>query len=726
MPQDFDSPLLKEIRDQFDYYSREWDDTYEEGRIDMRYVAGDPWKPKDRKAREGAGRICFSSDEINQYTNDLINNVRRNPRGVKVVPNGYGATDVTATMRGDKIREIEYKSKAQAAIRIAFEGAVQRSFGFYKFKTQYVKDSVDEQELVYVAIPNPETVLIDPEYKEADCSDIDGAFEFESISRAKFKSRWPEAEVTSFNPDLGRLAPAWHKEDSVQVASYWKRERTKDWIIRLQNGNTTRLSKFPEGSKKGANFIELPNGETVLFQKARPDDRFTVKQYVTNGLEVMETNTWVGNQIPIIAVLGKEIWVDEGNEGGGTKRKLLSLVRLARDPFMAYCYIRTCELEIVQQAPKALWAGFEGQFNTTTEWESLNKQLFPYVEFKLTTEESRSSGGDPKLPPPQRIIFDAAGIQTLEISAEAMRRAIQSAMGITGLLNGTQQNSEAMSGKALQTLDSQENNTNFHFIDNLDLAIENGGRQLNHNLGPVYDNPRTTGFRKATGEHYSSPVNQLGPDGTTPAGFHFSVGEHEVQITKGPSELNQRAEAQDFGETLIKEMPETAARILDLIIKQRNLGPLGDEMAKRLAPPDPANQIPPAVQAQLQKMQAVIQKLMFERQAKTVEQQGKAWLATREQQVELQKKRMDLEGQILQAMIKQGQQTNAQALEAQLEQWITIFEQMHEFQGQQSAQAHERQLSAQEHQQTLEQGQQAAALSPPPAPGAQPGTPAQG
>ncbi|HEV2275660.1 MAG TPA: portal protein, partial [Acidobacteriaceae bacterium] len=415
-------------------------------------------------------------------------------------------------------------------------------------------------------------------------------------------------------------------------------------------------------------------------------------------------NDWAGEKIPIIPVLGKEIWVDDGT--GGAKRKLLSLVRLARDPFMAYCFMRTCQAEIAQQSPKAPYEGYEGQFDTNTNWKDLHKVPTAYVEFKATTEEMQAFAGGSPLPLPRKNVFDASGIQALEITADACRAAVQSAMGAVGMLNNTVK-AEAKSGIALRTLNQQESQSNFHFIDNLDIALENGGRQLNDLLKKVEDTERTVAFRKATGEQYVGKINQLDPQGNK-IGFHTDMGEHDVTISTGPSFLSERDEADDFAEQLTKMGDPVLSRaLLPYIIRQRNLGPLGDEMAKVAAALSPLNQpqqqIPPAVQMQMQKMGALLQKLMQERQAKTLELQGKAWIANQQQQVDLEKKRYDIIGELGMALAKQGMLKDAAAFESQLEEWNRQWERAHEFGIEAGKAAHEQAMSDQAHQQQLEQ-----------------------
>src|ERR1017187_3786801 len=109
------TPTPKEIRDRFSDYSNEWRDTHEEAKVDMRYVAGDPWEPKDRRAREDVGRPCISLDLLGQYLNQCENNIRQTELAIQVIPQGDGANDKTASHRENIIRGIDYRSNGQAA-----------------------------------------------------------------------------------------------------------------------------------------------------------------------------------------------------------------------------------------------------------------------------------------------------------------------------------------------------------------------------------------------------------------------------------------------------------------------------------------------------------------------------------------------------------------------------------------------------------------------------------
>src|SRR5689334_2261785 len=132
----------------------------------MRYSTGDPWPDEEKRARKEKGRErpCIAMDELNQYTNQLVNSVRMAKKSIKVIPQGEGSDDKTAEFTQAKIREIEYRSNALANYATAFEDAARRSYGFLRVSKRFLKKSFN-QELWIERIPNPDSVYLDPDYK---------------------------------------------------------------------------------------------------------------------------------------------------------------------------------------------------------------------------------------------------------------------------------------------------------------------------------------------------------------------------------------------------------------------------------------------------------------------------------------------------------------------------------------------------------------------------------
>ena len=74
-------PEPKEIREAYADYRSEWQDIREQGRLDMQAISIEgPWTAEDRAQRKDAGRPCVHLDQINQFLNQTIGNVRKSKR----------------------------------------------------------------------------------------------------------------------------------------------------------------------------------------------------------------------------------------------------------------------------------------------------------------------------------------------------------------------------------------------------------------------------------------------------------------------------------------------------------------------------------------------------------------------------------------------------------------------------------------------------------------------
>jgi hypothetical protein len=194
-----------------------------------------------------------------------------------------------------------------------------------------------------------------------------------------------------------------------------------------------------------------------------------VESYLTNGIEILERNSWKGRYIPFVSCYGKVLYVDEG---AGPKRRLLSMTRLARDPYLLYCYYRTTEAELVGATPRFPYFAYEGQLSPSQLklLQKANHEPVAVIQIKATVDGAPANS---LLPHPQRNPYDPP-IEKFEIGAEAARRAIQAAMGISPLPTDAQRHSQK-SGVALRQIESSGQKGSFHFVDHYELMIERTG-----------------------------------------------------------------------------------------------------------------------------------------------------------------------------------------------------------------------------------------------------------
>lgn len=564
-----DEAKLKELRERYDYAQSVWQPIRENGAKNMRFVAGDPWEKAERDARKNAGRPCISLDEINQYTNQVINQLRAKRRGVTFSANGNGASEKTAEFYQDKWREVEYRSKAQIVYTTAAQNAIERGYGFCRIKTKYVNDKSFNQEIVLEEVVDPDSILPDPDAKRPTLSDQKFCFVHEQRKVAEFKREFPKAKIQEFSAELQQRAPAWLKGDELTIAEYWDITTIEKELLLLGGPSGTTMEVFAD---------EIEGKEAAAFiKKRRVVNIPQVCMYLTNGVEFLAEKTeWPGKYIPIAGCLGKVIYLDTGS---GTERKILSMVDLMRDPQMLNAYLRSNEAELVGMTPKTPWVGYVGQFRTRGEqWAKLNHEPVPFIEVDPVTEAT----GNQLLPLPVRPPYEPP-IQSLEILAESSRRSIQAAAGSSPLPTQAQRRNEK-SGVALKRMEEAAQVGSYHYGDHYDDMIEHVGVMGEDLMDKIYDTAREVAVRKATGKSEMMRIN----DPADPKSIS-TKGDHLVTVSTGPTFDSTREAIEDAANTLMTGPdPEVTRAVLPVVLKMMNLGAEAEELieiAETLQPP---------------------------------------------------------------------------------------------------------------------------------------------
>ena len=677
--------FLQKARDRFKYCMEAWKDIRAEHNQDMLFLAGQSWDPTEARRRKDKNIPMPHLDELTQYINQLVNDIRQNKRAVNVLPKGSGANDQTASLRADWIRSIEYISQAQTAYVTAFEGQCGGSYGFCKLETYYDSQKSFNQSARIVPIVNANTIIYDPDCKQYDCSDAADCWEIDFISHDEFKRRYPDAEIKTFTDEIQRVDTDsyWLKKNMVQLASWWKVEITKIklHLVKTKDGSAVmRSDQLPEKLDK-----------KDILQTRDYDDRRVV-QYVLNGVEVLETNDpkngkgWPGQWIPIIPFWGKELFIDEGS---GSKRMLMSLIRLARFPQRALNYAAAQEMMEMKMTPRSPYTGPVGMFSANPDdWAALNEDPKAFIEW------TNPEGFQPGSIEPKRIPF-APNFQQYELVKESYRRAIMTSMGISPLPTAAQRGTEK-SGVALKRIQGERAQGSYHFVDNFDRSIVFLGKQLDDLYDRIVDTPRDIPARKEDGTNYMARVKDKGH-----AKNKEDAGDHDVTIIVGPSDSSQREEAAEFADT-IAQIPGVFPLIGDLIVRLRNLGPIGQQIAERLTPPQFAGQddsIPPTAKAamaqmqqQAQQLHQVIQQLQMEKAAKVVEKESAYRIAALQENTKLV---------VAQATLQRDQAESI--LQNELQKIQTILGQAHDQATQAADHAHDHLLA--DHQAQLDQQQ---------------------
>jgi len=566
---------------------------------DTKFVMGDSdnhwqWPAEYFDERSSAKRVCLTVNTTSQHCNQIINAIRQNKPTGKVSPVDSGGDKRTAEMLAGLVRNIQSASSADDAHDVGAEHAVYGGEGYWRIITEYETPTSHRQVIKVKACPNPQQVYIDPNTKELDRSDARWGFVFEDIPIEQGKREHPEIDPKSWGDDL--KGNAWVGEDTFRRAEYFYCTYEKDTACLLADGTGVLKSALPEGA---------------LVVKERPTEITKwhwCKLVGGHDKPVMERD-WLGEFLPIISVVGREVNVDGEMVRKGQVRDLKDPARMVN-----YAYSETVQTLALQNKIPYL-AAAEAIEGHEAEWKSANTSTDAVLLFNAFD----STGN--QLPAPKRqepAVMPAAQIQLLHLSTEQMRASSGQTNSNFGI------KSEAASGIGIERLKVQGEIATFHFPDNLARALRYEMRVIINLIQKYYDTSQIVRILGVDGKEEHARLDpgakvpyseQMGVNGEIQKIFNPLLGRYDVAIDTGPSFMTQRQEGAVRLNELAGKNPQLMAMAGDLIMEAQDF-PGAEKLAQRLEktlPPElrdggpPA--LPPQVREQMQAMQQHIAEL---------------------------------------------------------------------------------------------------------------------
>jgi len=603
--------LLEEAKAAFELAIDAFKDNQTRYEQDVRFARlGEQWAAKDKEARDIEGRPTLTVNKMPASIRQVVNDARQNKPSIKVHPVDDKADPETAEVINGIIRNIEQVSKADLAYDTATDCAASGGFGYFRISMDYADNDTFDMDISIDRIVNPLTIYPDPNSLSADSSDWNVCFVTEMMPKDEFEATYPDAEPVDWNPShLDDKDQHWHDKDQVRVAEYWVREPDTRTIHLLASGDVVSDETYQE---LAAEYESI--GNSIV--ESRDATGHKVTQYIINGQEVLDTNDWPGEYIPIIPVYGEEVFIDG-------ERKFFSLIHFAKDAQRMYNYWRTTTTELVALAPKAPFIGPTGAFNTDIDrWQNSNTETHAFLEYDGEV-------------PPQRQPFagpPAGALQEALNASDDMKTVV----GIHDA--GLGQQSNEIAGVAIQKRIRESDTSTFHFVDNMARAIRHAGVIIVGLIPHVYSKARMMRVLGEDGAPQTVAVNQeLNKEEETLQGeaieqneamdrvYNLTVGKYDVTVKSGPNYTTQREEARESMISLLAAFPQAAAVTGDLVAESMDW-PNADVFAKRLKsllPPgvidDEADPRVGQLTQQIQGMEQVINQLMADREGKQAE-----------------------------------------------------------------------------------------------------------
>lgn len=607
---------------------------------DIDFLYADPdnqaqWDAAVRARRQIAGLPMVTINKVHTHWLHVVNQMKENLPAITVKPTGDEATYQSAQIYSAVIRNIQVKSQASTAYKIAAQFQVGGGIGYWRLVTEYADNNSFDQEIRIKQVPDPLSVYLDPHIKNLDGSDARFGFIYEDMPRDKFEEKYPKIKFPQGTGVEG--VQSWIMKDTVRVANYYEVETRKEWLyaIPTDDGGTAFMRESELSAEERSLFASSfkAGGEDNPLQRRRVDKK-TVRLYVIAGNQIAEKGVWAGSYVPIIRVPGEEVVID-----GKLDRK--GLTRYQKDAQRAYNYNASASLEYGALQSKSPWtAPVEAIEGLENYWSTANTQNHAYLPYNHKDEN-----GD-AIPPPQRQQPPSSSPAYLEGMQVAERELMMS----SGQYEATfSEQSNEVSGVSITKRQKQGERVTYHFPDALNDALRYTGVQLVDLIPKVYDTKRVMRIMAEDGEEQIVTIDpqqkqallmqKQAQENRVNAIFNPNVGRYEVVVDAGPSYDTKREEAFEALTNLIVGNPAMAQVIGDLYMAVADF-PIADKLRERMR--NWINATNPGVvgDGPSPQEQQLLQQL--EQAAAMIKQLSDA-LAEKERALDIENRRLDME-----------------------------------------------------------------------------------
>jgi hypothetical protein len=646
MAQDKHQQALERFKDASDSVS----ENYSRMKEDLRFSnPADPqqWDEKAKELRKG--RPCLTFDRTNQFIAQVVNAARQNKPSIHVLPADSKADIAVAEKLNGIVRHIEYVSRAGIAYDTAIENAARVGLGWLRVVPEVMRPDTNEQEIRIKRVHDMTAAYLEAGWSEPDGSDATHAFIETLMTKRAFKAAFPKAKDQSW--EGGEMGAEWFGEQ-VRICEYFDTKEKDTNRITFQAGEGGEEATLTEDEywalAKQIGF--QPPIVSTFMAKSK-----SVKWYKLSGAEVLEETDFPSQFLPLVPVIGHEVWI----EG---KRYLCGMTRRLMDSQRAYNYERSAFIESVAMQPKAPFlAAIEAMEGFEGHWSNLNSGNPAVLPYNGLDPDGKEIPRPERQHPPD---FPAAFAQGGQIATQDMEASVGMFRANLG------QPGTAVSGRAKREDKAQGDTANFHYTDNLSRSIEQLGRLVVDMIPRLYDTKRQA---RIVGEDGSHDFVQIDPEmdqavkreptrgqdgqmreGKKVVAINPAVGAYDVRVKTGPAYTTLREESAEQLANMMQAAPNLMPILGDLWIGMQDW-PDAEKAARRLQamlPPqiqqmesDEGEDIPPEAQAQIMQMQQQIQQMQQALQEATQaanETQAKVHIAEMQREVNMEKIKADV------------------------------------------------------------------------------------
>jgi hypothetical protein len=536
------------------------------------------WDPVVLQNRRG--KPCYTFNRVLGPINMVVGDMRQTKPSGKVRPASDGASEPVAEVFGGLCRSIEQASRAENTYKEQFKYAVAGGYGAWRVMPVYMKDDgkgAFDQVLRVINIPNPQTVIWDPECADACAGDANRCIIAERVAEDIYHALYKDQDGVSFN--ISRDSYGWFTDKEVRIAEYFERIPFAKQIALMTDGtvkdyNAELKSVEAKFDEHGITAKTHPGVVRIAKDKKgnlriRSAIKWRVMWVKVDGSNILEgPYVYDWKRIPVVRCPGRYVNI----EG---RKKFQSLIRHSKDAQRSYNSRASDMIERSALIPKAPYLVTEAMIKGyENEWQQANVQSRPFLPYNV----------DPKAPN-QGMPFRVEPIDMPQGALALAQMALQDIQATTGYFDPALGNADDMnrvSGKALVQHTRRSDLGSYEFVDGYGEAIQLTWEMFIDMIPTVYDSERVERIIGHDGIEKMISLNKAGENGDIMN--DLSEGSYDVTTTIGPSYQTARQETLATLIDAAASVPSVAQFCPDLLVSNID-SPDAQEMARRLRIP---------------------------------------------------------------------------------------------------------------------------------------------
>ncbi len=625
-----EAEVLKKAREDLVLWEGYFGENVTRGKDDMNFVLRDQWSAVERSEFTRLFKPAMTFNKLYDTTKKVIGEQRKNKPDLMVRSLTGKSTQKQIDLRADLVRTISYQSQNDLVYQTAFRSALMMGYGAFEICLDYENSHTFNQVVRYELIPDATRTSFDPTALKPHKGDGNFCARQYLYTKEEFYATYPQVmNPVSYSDPRSLLDFQWETRDTIVVCKYSRKEWFPIKLYLLNNGDAVtqdewddmqediKMRKELAASSKIVGDMILKDIPEIVGERNSKD--YKIRQYVLTQNQIIEFTDWPSKYLPIIFVDGDSNFING-------QQYTRSFIHEAKDAQKFVNYVGSEVAAEIKNRRREQWLG-------TPDNILGNEQLWRNPELQsgiLIAKPDPKTGAMPQK------------MQAWELSQSLLtqyQRGCQDIREILGFSENEALQGHDMSGKARRERKMEGSMSAYVFFDNLNQAIEQGGRVV-LDLLPVIagEHERHMVVSKADGRTDSVVLNKVtGQDdnGEPIKENTLEGGDFDVEIDTGPSFAVQKDIALEFFQQTLQAAPQSFPLVADLWAKNLDIQYM-PQIAERFK-----TMVPPEILAKEEG------KPPPPKQPNPQEQMMQAQLMQQQQQMKMNEQKMHLEEQAL-------------------------------------------------------------------------------